>query len=107
MGVTLNSDLVSSHSTKFSSAANHFFSGDRVVPDNRVTLIVCHGSKNPLVRSYLRLLQAAGQVKIRMISNEIYLFLIYANIFLPCRASAYFKIFRVWIPKEEKRKNNS
>ena len=30
---------------------------------------VWQGSKNPLVRSYLRVPQAAGQVKIWMISN--------------------------------------
>ena len=31
-------------------------------------------SKNPLVRSYLRVPQAAGQVKLWMISNEINIF---------------------------------
>ena len=49
------------------------------------------GSEIILVRSYLPVPQAAGQVKILIVLLNF--FLMYANI-LRCRASAYSKIFR-------------
>ena len=51
------------------------------------------GSKIALVCSYLRVLQAAGQVQILIFLVKIKFFS-GVPIFLRCRASAYFKIFR-------------
>ena len=45
------------------------------------TLYAIQALKNPLVRSYLQVPQAAGQVKLWMISNEINIFSIYTNNF--------------------------
>ena len=50
------------------------------------------GSKIVLVRSYLRVPEAAGQVKILIFLVKIN-FSHVCQYFLGCRASAYFKIF--------------
>ena len=61
--------------------------------------VLVQGSKIALVRSYLRVPQAAGQVKILIFLVKIKLFPIYANIFcdagqVPISRPAYYIIFQ-------------
>ena len=54
-------------------------------------LYLGHGSKIALVRSYLRVLQAAGQVKILIFLVKIKFFPIYANIFFVMQGKCLFE----------------
>ena len=57
----------------------------------------CHqGSKNPLVRSYLRVPQAAGQVQFWIISNVNYILSIYVNNFCDAGQVPILRYFKAW-----------
>ena len=55
-------------------------------------------SKNPLVRSYLRVPQAAGQVKLWIISNVNQHFFQYAYNFCDAGQVPILRYFKAWTP---------
>ena len=59
---------------------------------------VTQGSKIVLVRLYLRVPWAAGQVKILILLEKIKIFPIYANIFCDAGQVPILRYFEAWLP---------